>query len=330
MLSRFTDPGEHAALLDVLPHDPLAICAVASRQTIHQNLLPSFGIARAAWPGMRRVWPPRLDDLLAAPHELPPHTLSGARRPENRIVGACVLESHFLAGLLRHRGFEVRIRVGYFANIRADRELIVRFWEDVMREKRVEPELLDRDPERWRQVVNAYTERKNELDHRIEHWVCEYWDGSEARWTLIDANDAFLRYHSGLEVGFFPPPRYFEHAHDAWLRLRTDGSIDPDRYAEEPQDGRSHIRSQLLSDFFSLLNHDVAGVDEPESADYAFLKRRSFDDLGDHELEALDALATLLSREPSAEELLEFYRATPVLRLSSAEGDPYSLVYSRR
>jgi hypothetical protein len=326
MLSRFTDPGEQAPQLDVVPQDPREICVLASRQTIHHNLLPSLGVPREAWPALRRVWPPRLEHILGALQELPPHTLTASRRPENRLVGGCMLEAHFLAGLLRHRGFEVRIRAGYFANVRADRRRIVRFWEDVLREKRVQPELLERDPEQWRRVMNAYTERKNELDHRIEHWICEYRGAGEREWTLLDANDDFLRYHSGLTVGFRLPRRHFEHAHEAWLRLRADRTIDPARYAEEPQDGRSHVPSQLLWDFFSLLNHDLAAVEEPEGADYAFLKRRSFEELRDDELEALDSLAALLSLEPSAEQLVAFYRATPVLRMRSADRDPYNLV----
>ena len=324
MLSRFADPGPFVAMLDELPSDPRAIAAIARRQTIHHNLLPHFGIPRELWPSLPRVSPPRLDGVLQALTETEPHDLSVDRRPEHRVVSACVLESYFLAGLLRRRGHRVRVRVGYFRNIRGNREHVVAFWERVMREKRVERELLERDPDRWRETVNAYSRRLNAVDHHIEHWLCELWDQEERGWRLLDANDDFLRAHSGLEVDFFLPREYFEYAHEGWMRVRS-GQCDPDQYLEDEQDGRSHARSQLLWDFASLLNHDAAGIDDPRGRDYAFIKRQTYAETSEAELRALDELAALLA-DGRLDELPGFYRATPALRLEGAERDPHSLV----
>jgi hypothetical protein len=324
-LSRFTDPGAFAPMLAQLPVEPHAIASLARAQTIHHNLLPYFGVASDLWPSLPRVWPPRLDAILQTLGATPPHTLSETRRPEQRIVGACVLESHFLAGVLRHRGHRVRIRVGYFENIRSNAEHVVAFWERVMREKGVEAALLERDPDHWRKTVNAYSQRQNELDHHIEHWVCELWDEDAAQWQLLDANDEFLRAHSGLDVGFFLAPDLFEYAHEGWLRIRA-GDCDPDQYREEEQDGRSHARSQLLWDMASLLNYDAAGLDDPEGRDYGFIKRQTYDETSAVELAALDELASLLAAGRVAE-LADFYRATPAVRLEGAERDPHSLVF---
>jgi hypothetical protein len=235
-----------------------------------------------------------------------------------------VLESHFLAGLLRHRGHRVRIRVDYFKNIRRDAEHVVAFWEQVMREKGVQEDLLERDPEQWRETVNAFSQRQNDVDHHIEHWICELWDEEAAEWRLLDANDEFLRAHSGLEVDFFLAHDHFEYAHEGWFRIRS-GDCEPDQYREDEQDGRSHARSQLLWDMSSLLNHDAAGIDDPDGRDYAFIKRQSYEETSEAELDALDELASLLAAG-SVDELADFYRATPELRLEGAERDRHMLV----
>jgi hypothetical protein len=313
-------------MLDELPSDPRAIASVARRQTIHHNLLPHFGVPRDLWPSLPRARPPRLDAVLQALAQTEPHTLSEARRPEQRVVSACVLESYFLAGLVRRRGHRVRVRVGYFQNIRGNAEHVVAFWEQVMREKGVEAELLERDPDQWRETVNAYSRRQNAVDHHIEHWICELWDEREQRWRLLDANDEFLRAHSGLQVDFFLSPDFFEYAHEGWLRVRS-GQCDPDQYREDEQDGRSHARSQLLWDFASLLNHDAAGIDDPGGRDYSFIKRQTYEQTAEAELHALDELAALLA-DGRIDELADFYRATPTLRIEGAEHDPHSLVFN--
>ncbi len=322
--SRFTDPGDHAAMLEDLPETVEGICQVASQQTIHHNLLPSYGIPFSQSKAMRRVWPPKLVEILEALAADPPHNLREPRSPRHRVVGACMLESHLLAGLLRSRGFAVRIRPGYFRGIRRHRERVVAFWETVSREKGIRKALLRRDPSNWREVVSAETIRQNAIDHHIEHWICEYWDPRGTRWRLLDANNAFLKAHSGLDVGYRLPNRYFEFAHEAWRRMRTATDFNPDQYVEEPQDGRSHIRSQLLWDFFSLLNHDIAGYDEPSPRPLQFVKKREYGRASRRELGELDRLARLMARDPGIDALAAFYRTSPALRVVRLDRDPYS------
>ena len=91
-------------------------------------------------------------------------------------------------------------------------------------------------------------------------------------------------------------------------------------------DGRSHIRSQMLWDYFSLLNHDIAGFDEPTQGALHFVKKRTYEELSPLELEELDRLAALLSTGPTVEELASFYRQSTTLRLEDVEKDPYSFV----
>jgi hypothetical protein len=303
LTSRYTDPGAGAALLEGLPADLEGICKVAGGLTIHHNLRPHFGIPRSEWDGMTRLWPPRLEDVLLA---LGPGGLESEPPPARRIVGGCVLESHVLAGLLRFRGYDARVRAGYFRDIRGDSTHVLQFWEDVARARGVEPS-------------TEWTIRQNEIDHRIEHWVCEVRDEAGGEWALVDANTTFLRAHSRLDVGCRLPREHWLYAWEAWQEMRLEGdAFEPDRYYEEPRDGRSHIRMQFLCDFFSLLNHDVAQGD--------LVKGRSYAESSEAERAELDALAELMSHEPERAELVTFYRGSTTLRMPEAERDPYSFV----
>jgi hypothetical protein len=129
----------------------------------------------------------------------------------------------------------------------------------------------------------------------------------DGEWRRVDANTDFLHEHSGLQVGVRLPARHFERADEAWRALQAGGP--PERYAEEPYAGGEHVRRQLLQDFFSLLNHDVADVDDLRCGE-----------------ETYASLAELLARDPGPAELVALYRATPDLRLESAERDAYSFV----
>lgn len=327
--SRFTDPGPEAEQHQDLPADTMALAGIAERQTIHHNLMGWFGLDVETARQMRRVWPPRMPAMLAALREMPPGNLVDDREPADRIVGACMLESHFLAGLLRAKGIPTRIRAGYFQGIRSNGEHIVRFWRAALRARAADDELLRTDPARWEAQLDALSRHNNEIDHHIEHWICEVPDSAGARWQLVDANRSFLKAHSDLDVGFMLPPEHFEHAWVAWRRMRSAGDdYDPDRHAEEPQDGRSHIRSQLLSDFASLLNHDLAGIAEPDAETAAMLRGQTYDATSPQELGDLDDLAGLLSTGPSVEELVAFYRERKRLRIPAAEADPYSFVFN--
>jgi hypothetical protein len=108
--------------------------------------------------------------------------------------------------------------------------------------------------------------------------------------------------------------------------MRSADDYDPDRHAEEPQDGRSHLRSQLLSDFYSQLNHDLAGVDEPDDTTRRFVRERTCDEASAEELEALDELAALMAADPTTAELSGFYQSRDALRVAGVEADPFSFV----
>jgi hypothetical protein len=333
--SRLTDPGDYSFMLQGLPEDILRICEIAKQQTVHHNLLPYFGIPSGKWTEMNWIWPsgapiPGMPDMLAALKDAVPNNLYDHRRVEQRLIGGCMLESVFLTGLLRYKGIPARIRAGYFKDIMTNQEHVINFWENVSRAKGIERELMEENPDRWKEIMNAITMREQiEVNKHIEHWICEYWDTNEEIWRLLDANDTFLKASSGIDVDFHLPEERYHFAHEAWKTMRSTEDFNPDQYQEYPQDGSSHIRSQLLLDFFCLLNHDMAGFDDQSGEVMDFIKRKTYEDTTPEELEELDMLASLLSQNPTKDELMTFYKNSKTLRIAQVEKDPYSFVFMK-
>ncbi len=333
--SRLTDPENFSFMLERLPEGVIEISEIAKQQTVHHNLLPYYGIPRSKWAEMNRIWSsgapiPGIPEMLAALKDAEPNNLYDRRQIEKRIIGACMLESVLLTGMLRYKGIPARIRAGYFKDIMANQEHVINFWENVSRAKGVESELREQDPDQWKELMNRITKQEQvDVNKHIEHWICEYWDKNEGRWRLLDANDTFLKASSGLDVGFHLPREHYQFAYEAWKKMRGTKDFNPDQYQEYPQDGRSHIRSQLLLDFFCLLNHDMAGFDDQSGEVMEFIKEKTYTDVSPEELEELDKLASFLSQKPTKDELVAFYQNSKTLRIDQVEKDPYSFVFMK-
>lgn len=327
--SRFTDPREYAFMLKEIPDNELGICKIAQQQSVHHNLLPHFEIPENDWENMNRVWPPYMYDQLKVLKDTRPFNLFDDRPIKNRIVGACMSESHFLAGMLRYKKISVRLRAGYFKDTLINIDHFIDFWMKVARAKGWARGLLN-DPEKWNKSIGDFLNQQIAANHYIEHWVCEYWDREGKMWQILDANTDFLKVSAGIDVGFYLPGKHFEYAFEAWKKMRNNENFNPDQYLEDPQDGRSHIRSQLLWDFYSLLNHDIAGFSTPKRSTYKFVKQKKFKETSADELKELDNLAELLSKNPSVAELVSFYRNSKTLKLEAAELDPYSFVFRNK
>lgn len=328
-LSRFTDPGDYSAMLDELPDDVISICKIAEKQTVHHNLLIYHGLPYSKRSEMINVWPPKMYEILKAFKEREPYNLSTGRRIESRYAGGCINESHFLAGILRHKKIPARPRAGYFKNVFSNVEHFNNFWETNFRGKGVMRQILEDNPERWKEEVQALLKRQVNADKHFEHWICEYWDKDMKKWRMLDANTTFLKASVDIEVGYHLTDKHFEYAFEAWKRMRRNDNFNPDQHREDEQDGPSHIRAQLLWDFYTLLNHDLAGLGEPTNDVYEFVKEKVYAEVSEKELLELDELADLLSQNPTRKALVAFYRNSKALRIEAAERDPYSFVYSK-
>jgi len=90
-------------------------------------------------------------------------------------------------------------------------------------------------------------------NHYEDHWVCEVWDATEARWRLIDAQ---LDAHqvSILKPDFDPldvPRDRFITGSQAWHMIRA-GAADPDTFGIFDMKGWGFVRGNLLRDFLAL------------------------------------------------------------------------------
>jgi len=320
-LSRLTDPEENGYLLDSLPNDIEAICDIANVQLVHYRMLSQWNIPKSKWHTAMAHHD--IKDILDTLKIKSPGVLSENRKLENRVVGACTKESIFLTSLLRNKGIPARIRVGYFTNLyRADNA--IEFWEKVNRYEREN----QFDMDQW----NSWTKHNIDVNRSIEHFVTEYWNKDSKKWEILDARPEFLEYHGvKLDKKYHLKLNYnYEFAWQVWLKR---DSIEEDAYAERGWSAKTHIRYQMLLDFYSLLNHDGPAIFESNgiqtSADdprRLFLEK-DFDDLSKLEIEELDILAKLLSHSPSVNELIEFYNSSRTLKIKSIEEDKYSFIY---
>jgi hypothetical protein len=305
-LSRFTDPKGHASLLDDLPDDVRGIQDAAGRQVVRPDQRARLGISRERWKKMREVWPPRVADVLKALKDAAPHNLRDDRPPGQRVVGTGALRSYLLAAMLRYRLIPARVRAGSASDSPPQSPGLAGARES-------------------RPTGEAEADKPADLGHYSDRWACECWDGKCRRWRLLDVGAPEGRGKAGGELP--AGAGQFEYAAEAWKRMRRAENVYSEVLDEGPRDYRSRLRSQLLRDFASLLNHDLAGCDAPSAEARKFLEERAYSDLSNRELDELDRLAELLSADPGVEELVTFYRKSPTLRLESAENDPYSYVH---
>jgi hypothetical protein len=145
-----------------------------------------------------------------------------------------------------------------------------------------------------------------------DHWVGEYWNASERRWILVDAQlDALQREH--MKMDFDPldvPHDRFVIAHDAWTRCRS-GELDAEKF------GFSLVSLQGLWFVLGDLIRDVAALNGMELLPWDVWggMAKSNVALTPDELAFGDRLAKLTAApEEHARELLALYESDARLR----------------
>ncbi len=148
----------------------------------------------------------------------------------------------------------------------------------------------------------------------VDHWVCEYWNESENRWKLVDAQlDAIQRRVLGIDFDPLDVPRNrFVVAGEAWRSCRL-GQADPDRFGIFELKGLWFIRGNVLRDAaalngMALLPWDTWGLMQmPEEK------------LGAGELGILDQLGGLITGDvPDIQALQSLYRGNADLGVPSS------------
>jgi hypothetical protein len=86
-----------------------------------------------------------------------------------------------------------------------------------------------------------------------DHWVCQFWDGGEARWVTVDAQlDAIHR--QGYGIAFDPcdvPADQYLPGARAWQECRA-GRMDPQSFGFSRWSGMGYLRHVLLRDLLAL------------------------------------------------------------------------------
>jgi len=319
--SRLTDPQENEYMLKELPDDFGQMCDIANLQSVHHTMMSQWKIPRSEWRTARADHD--IKDILDTLKVKGDGKLSVNRELKDRIFGACTKESIFSTSMLRAKGIPARIRAGYFTNLYSG-EKAIEFWRNVNNYANTTP---------YDSVqFDEYTNYMKSVNKSIEHWVTEYWDKEKQQWRILDIRPEYVQAY-GLDVDYHLPDEYFEFGYEAWKKINTPEFIN-DAYSEGDLDGRSHIRYQMLMDFYSLLNHDVPGVFDDEGRDIRsndnndeikFL-RKNYDELNATELDELNDLAAILEKKPGVEELIMFYNNSSTLKIESMEMDAYSFI----
>lgn len=320
-LSRLTDPQENAFMLDELPNDITEICDISNKQIVHYRLLSQYEIHRKDWNNSSANHD--IKDILDTLKIKGDGKLDLKRNLEDRVLSSCTKESIFLTALLRNKRIPARIRVGYLTNLYKGNKSI-EFWQNVNLYERAEP--VDTS------IYNGWTRHNAEINRSIEHYVTEYWDEKSKQWKVIDAMPGFLESH-----GVYLQTKYhliggenFEYAWQVWQKR---DSIEEDAYAERGWSAKTHVKYQMLMDFYCLLNHEGTAIFEdngiqtdPNDERRKFIEK-DYDSLRNIEIMELDKLAELIGNSPSVNELVNFYKSSNTLKMEEIEKDNYSFIY---
>jgi hypothetical protein len=131
-----------------------------------------------------------------------------------------------------------------------------------------------------------------------DHWVCEYWNGDEDRWVMVDAQlDALQREVLGIPFDPCDVPRdQFLVGGKAWRMCRAGGA-DPEKFGIFDMHGLWFIRGDLVRDLLALNKIEVLPWDG-----WGVISK-SEDDLSPDDVVLLDRIAelTFVDAPPFAE-----------------------------
>ena len=198
---RLTDPGKYSGLLQSLPDSPEELAAIGRTQTVHFRMLSQWHMPKKSWKTLEASR--RFEDMLKALQDSPTGILSLDRPLEERLLGACINESIFFAGLLKSRGILARIRVGYFTGLYQGKKAW-EFRKNVM--------LYERNTSRLAALTVGYLSfrQAKRIDRTIEHWICEHWDNQTSSWRLIDFRGEYVEAY-GFPNWLYLPREHFEY-----------------------------------------------------------------------------------------------------------------------
>jgi hypothetical protein len=163
--SQYTDPGELKSLYENLPQSIDEVCDLIKKQLVHPFDIEKFG---GKIPENRAVEDQAIPSVAQMLEELLKRDKNGlvpSRKPEDRLVVACVHHSMLLASILRYRRIPVRIRAGYAKYIGDDNNIRV---------SHVVCEVWDAEDNSW--ILVDPDRNKVDFDRREFEFVFETWE----------------------------------------------------------------------------------------------------------------------------------------------------------
>ncbi|MFV0259169.1 MAG: transglutaminase domain-containing protein [Acidimicrobiales bacterium] len=105
----YSDPGDRAAVLNVVPRDPEALSSVARNVIVHYRA-SGHELPRATRDDVNARW---LQSILDTDQRRHPQPLDVPRAATERVQGCCRDHTLFCVGVLRSHGVPARSRVGF-------------------------------------------------------------------------------------------------------------------------------------------------------------------------------------------------------------------------
>lgn len=165
-------------------------------------------------------------------------------------------------------------------------------------------------PARPRCGFGAYFDRGRYMDH----WVCEYWNQSEQRWVMVDAQLDELQ-QNVLHISFDPfdvPRDQFIVGGAAWKMCRS-GKADPAHFGIFDMHGIDFVKGDFLRDVASLNKMELLPWD------CWGLILEEYENLPPDDLSMLDRLADLTDTDvPDFDSVRQIYESDPRLRVGDS------------
>lgn len=258
--SVYTDPGLYKKYLRIkLPDDIKQIGLLIRKQIIHRVTLKNGNTGSNSdrrYGDMNKVpwWQQPEDDILPTASSILTELFRQDKRgfvldrkEENRLILTCRFISLLMASVLKSKGIPCRVRSGFAPYFK----------------------------------VEGYGKKS------VDHWINQYWNKKQNRWTTIDVDGSLEGYFQFNSYDM--PANVFDFSADSWINVRK-GKISANHFWNSGgYDGLVVIAWELFYDFHCLMNNEIIYLHGPK-----MVKLNSFNKLSKSELKEIDDLAYLM------------------------------------
>ena len=146
-------------------------------------------------------------------------------------------------------------------------------------------------------------------DRYEDHWLCEYWNDQDDRWTRVDAQmDEVHREHLGITFDISDvPSACFLSAGEAWELVETE-KVSPDTFGHGKDTGLWFMHVNLARDYLSLRGQEVSPWDGwRDASDLYWQNEKAHQDACDEISQAIARLLEGVNDEANSSGLKPFW-----------------------